>query len=121
MKPTCNIFTILVSKLIIIYHFVAPPVIVRPPESNALEKQRPFSLACLSTGIPDPTVTFFHNSIEVELSDDRISQHGHFLVVTDAGESDNGEYYCIAENIAGVDRSDPARIVVFSKLYSVMT
>ena len=119
MKPTCNIFTILVSKLIIIYHFVAPPVIVRPPESNALEEQRPFSLACVSTGIPDPTVTFYHNSIEVKQSN-RISQNGHFLVITDAGKSDSGEYYCIAENIAGVVQSEPARIVVFSKLHSVI-
>lgn len=91
---------------------------MRPPENNAVEVGRTLSLSCLSTGIPDPNVTFFHNSIEVKL-DIRIIQQGHFLVITNAGESDSGEYSCIAENVAGVEQSDPARLVIFSKLNSV--
>ena len=73
-------------------------------------------ISCLSNGIPDPTVTFFHNSIEVEPGL-RIVQQEHFLIITDARESDSGDYHCTAENVAGVTQSDPARFVVFSKLY----
>ena len=94
------------------------PFIVRPPEDDAAEVGRLLSIKCLSNGIPDPTVTFFHNSIEVQL-DFRISQQGHFLVITDARESDSGEYHCTAENVAGAIQSDPARLVIFSKLCSV--
>ena len=76
------------------------------------------SLACLSTGIPDPTVTFFHKAAEIQL-DSRVIQHDHFLVITNAGEGDNGEYYCRAENVAGATQSEPARIVIFSKLHLI--
>ena len=96
--------------------FTALPEIIRPPESNAVEIGRTLSLSCLSTGIPDPIVTFFHQLEEIEL-DSHIIQHGHFLVITNAGESDNGEYYCRAENVAGIVQSESARLVVFSKLH----
>ena len=97
----------------------ALPEIIRPPESNAVEIGRTLTVTCLSTGIPDPIVTFFHKSVEVQL-DSRIIQHGHFLVITNADENDSGEYYCTAENVAGVTQSEPARLVVFSKLQFVL-
>ena len=92
----------------------ALPEIIRPPESNAVEIGRTLSLSCLSTGIPDPTVTFFHKAAEIQL-DSRIAQLEHFLVITNANENDSGEYYCRVENVAGATQSEPARLVVFSK------
>jgi len=76
------------------------------------------SLACVSTGIPEPTITFFHNSIEIK-SDLRISQQGYFLIITNVVESDSGEYYCRAENVAGTVQSPSARLIIFGKLKSV--
>jgi len=73
------------------------------------------SLTCISTGIPEPTVTFFRNSVEIK-TDTRISQQGFFLIIANVAESDSGEYYCTAENVAGSVQSPPARLVVFSKL-----
>ena len=87
---------------------------MRAPESVAVEVQRTLSLACVSTGIPDPNVTFFHNSIEVEF-DVRVRQVGHFLIIANADDTDSGEYYCRAENIVGNVLSASARLVVFSK------
>ena len=89
---------------------------MRPPESNAVETQRALSLTCVSSGVPSPTVTFFHKSSEVQL-DSRVIQQGHFLIITSAEEGDNGEYYCTAENVAGAVQSEPARLVIFSKLH----
>jgi len=96
----------------------ALPTIVRPPEDTAVEVERLVVLNCVSTGIPDPTVTFFHDSSEVQL-DSRITKRGHFLIINRALLTDRGEYYCEATNSAGTARSNPATLVVFSKLHII--
>ena len=107
--------------MLIITIFALPaalPIIVRPPEDTAVELDRLVVLNCVSTGIPEPIVTFFHSSSEVQL-DNRITQNGQFLIITRAEITDSGEYFCQAVNSAGTAQSSPATLVVFSKSFTI--
>jgi len=106
------------SILTLLFLSPALPIIVRPPQDTAVEVERLVVLNCVSTGTPDPTVTFFHDSSEVQL-DSRITQRGHFLIINRALLADRGEYFCEATNSAGTVQSSPATLIVFSKSFTI--
>ena len=90
------------------------PVIVRPPENEAIEIDRLVTLPCVSDGVPLPDTTFYMNGNPVGL-DSRVTQTGQFLVITRAETGDDGMYSCTANNSAGSITSAPVRLIVFRK------
>jgi len=91
------------------------PVIIRPPENEAVEVNRLVTIPCVSDGVPVPNVLFFMDGNDVQTNDNRVTQAGQFLVITRAEMSDAGMYSCTAQNPVGTITSDPARLVVFRK------
>ena len=94
------------------------PVLIRPPEDEAVEINRLVNIPCVSDGVPLPNVTFLKDGEAVEM-DARVTQNGQFLIISRVEIGDGGMYSCRAENDAGIAISDAARLIVFRK-YSSM-
>lgn len=90
------------------------PVLIRPPEDQAVEIGRLVNIPCVAEGVPMPNITFFVDGSPVEL-DATVTQAGQFLVITGVEIGDEGMYSCTAQNSAGSITSSPARLIVFRK------
>lgn len=89
-------------------------MIEQPPENNAVEIGRIVRMSCIASGVPPPEITFYRNNVEVVL-DNRVSQIGPFLLITNVMANDQGTYHCEATNEVGTNSSSPATLIVFSK------
>jgi len=68
---------------------------------------------------PSPTVTWTKNGVPLPTDGDRVfvDETGS-LHVMDARRDDNGQYRCVAENVAGSRLSAPARLTVRGEVSS---
>jgi netrin receptor unc-5 len=76
-------------------------------------------IRCLPpTGEPKPTISWLKNNEKMNLNLDEtrilISNEGS-LLINDVRLVDNGNYTCVAENIAGRRMSDMAQLIVEGK------
>jgi len=94
------------------------PVIIRPPENEAVEIDRLVTIPCVSDGVPVPDVVFHMDGSDVQ-TNSRVTQAGQFLLITRTEMSDAGMYSCTAKNPAGTITSNSARLIVFRKYFTV--
>lgn len=96
--------------------FAAPPVIRRAPRDVEAPLGTTANFECLAAGDPQPTVrwhrvdtptVYLTTSSKYEVNSD-----GAVLVVRNLNTADDGEYECVAQNMAGMARAI-ARLTVF--------
>eukprot|EP00116_Pleurobrachia_bachei_P000258 sb/3460520/ len=105
-------------------HIVSIPVLrIKPlkftevPENSVLEKGKQFILPCTATGIPEPTITWYKNQIEVSKERSKViplATGG--LLIPSAELSHQGMYSCVATNTRGERISTAAVIFVKESL-----
>jgi len=114
ISPTASAFT----ELIVLSRNAA---ILTPPTNQSVREGQSFTLACVTRGLPAPTVTWFkdgdifhYNFLEgVDFSQG-------FLVFSRASDELAGVYECRAENSLGRVRSAPATVEVFCELLCLL-
>ena len=85
--------------------------IIQPPKSTVPEDgtnvtsqiDNSFSLHCQVEARPVPQITWYHNGLEINQNDERLtlSRNKELLTVTGTSAEDAGEWKCIAQNHAG--------------------
>lgn len=85
----------------------------RPTDQSVLEGASA-SLQCIASGVPEPSVTWLKNDLDLPLDDRaRVNDTGT-LHLTDLQRTDSGVYRCVASNSLG-SVSEFARLHVFGK------
>ncbi|KAK2711083.1 hypothetical protein QYM36_012302, partial [Artemia franciscana] len=97
------------------------PKITENPADVTVIKGDPATLRCSADGVPDPQISWFKNGNLVPIAPDDPRSHRILLpggalfflkVIHGRRESDNGVYWCIARNAAGIARSNNATLTV---------
>ncbi|KAK6177079.1 hypothetical protein SNE40_015257 [Patella caerulea] len=78
-----------------------PPTIIRPPEANQVTAEGlSVNVSCLTTGKPDPQITWFIDGQQI--TDGRyVIQPNGDLLIQNVTLSDTGNYTCVAESRLG--------------------
>ena len=89
------------TKFLSFHLHTAPPRITMSP-SNDLEKlvKERVSFTCVVEGIPTPTVTWYHNGVQLNASG-VISISGNTLNISNLTVGHTGMYQCFANNVVG--------------------
>ncbi|KAF4525354.1 hypothetical protein B566_EDAN007836 [Ephemera danica] len=89
------------------------PHISQGPTTKVVEIGHNAVLLCSATGHPTPDIFWVRDLVPVDMSDPRYSVlDGGALQIMQAVEDDQGKYECMAENIKGVETSQPAVLYV---------
>ncbi|XP_054902923.1 neural cell adhesion molecule 1a isoform X11 [Poeciliopsis prolifica] len=93
---------------------VLPTIRARKTEVNATaDVGESALLACDADGFPEPTVTWAHNNIVLEMGDKySLNEDGSELVIKEVKKVDEGDYTCIAKNKAG-EKTEEVSLNVF--------
>jgi len=87
-------------------HTVVPTITI-PPENTAVRAGQRAQFRCFATGIPQPSIQWFHMGREVGMRST--------LVVNQVDEGDQGNYTCRGTNRAGVVMAT-ANLTMYGKL-----
>lgn len=83
------------------------------PNVQGVEKGRSALIPCKVDGRPTPKVHWLRESVPVDMSNPRYSFYqGTSLQITNAQETDQGQYECVAENEHGTAFSETASLFV---------
>ncbi|ELU11867.1 hypothetical protein CAPTEDRAFT_216591 [Capitella teleta] len=78
------------------------PTITSHPNVKAVENNRNTIMVCSASGNPEPQITWFKDSIPVDLTDPRLTLlESGTLQIRATKKSDEGRYECMAENELG--------------------
>lgn len=93
---------------------VLPTIRARQSEVNATADVGSSALlACDADGFPEPSVTWAHNNVVLEMGDKySLNEDGSELVIKDVKKVDEGDYTCIAKNKAG-EKTEEVSLNVF--------
>lgn len=99
-----------------VYSFTASPVIRRAPRDVEASLGATANFECVASGDPQPTVRWHRvvtpTAYLTTSSKYDVSSDGAVLVVRNLNAADDGEYECVAQNMAGMARAT-ARLTVF--------
>ena len=89
------------TKFLSFHLHTAPPRITMSP-SNDLERlvKERVSFTCVVEGIPTPTITWYHNRVQLNASG-VISISGNTLNISSLTVGHTGMYQCFANNVVG--------------------
>ncbi|XP_028966965.1 tyrosine-protein phosphatase Lar [Galendromus occidentalis] len=83
------------------------------PNMQGVERNRSAVLQCMASGEPEPTISWLHNDVPVDLNNPRFQLvNGGALQISHAQEEDQGNYECVAENTVGTQISPMATLYV---------
>ncbi|XP_022645434.1 receptor-type tyrosine-protein phosphatase F-like isoform X4 [Varroa destructor] len=83
------------------------------PNMQGIERNRSAILPCRAEGDPEPTISWLHNDVPVDLNNPRYQLiNGGSLQISNAQEEDQGNYECVAENGVGTQVSPMATLYV---------
>ncbi|ELU11869.1 hypothetical protein CAPTEDRAFT_143957, partial [Capitella teleta] len=90
------------------------PKITTHPHRNVVEKDQNTIMVCSASGNPEPHITWFKDSIPVDLTDPRLTLlESGTLHIRESNTSDEGLYECMAENELGSAYSYPGQLTVY--------
>lgn len=99
------------------FTIIDAPNVTVSPQNDSILTNRTYTLTCIVTGAPFPTVTWLQDGLPVDYTDQRrLNLYDASLHFTNVLLSDGGEYQCIVENKEGSDNSTIATLIVQGKI-----
>ena len=100
-----EVITIIINTIFLSLHTAAPGATLLPPDDLEKLVRQSYTFTCIVSGIPTPTVTWYHNNMELSaggvISVTRMSLSTSMLTISNLAESHTGIYQCFASNVVG--------------------
>ena len=100
-----GVITIIPNTIFLSLHTAAPRATLSPPDNLEKLVTESHTFTCSVSGIPAPTVTRYHNNMELSaggvISISRVSLGTSVLRISHLAESHAGMYQCMASNMVG--------------------
>ena len=100
-----GVTTIIPNTVFLSIHTAAPGATLSPPDNFEKLVTQSHTFTCSVSGIPAPTVTWYHNNMELSaggvISISRPSLGTFVLTISRLAVSHTGMYQCMASNMVG--------------------